>query len=79
MPYLIELYANNYVETFFRKATRGNDKGKLILDPTASTFVHRLRDGSKLVVHGETVEAGGTCTRRLTITCREEQTRGDQA
>lgn len=76
VPYLIELYADNYVDKLFRKATRGNDKGKLILDPEASTFVHQLRDGNELIVKGETVEVNGTYTRRLTISCRDEFAQG---
>ena len=76
VPYLIELYADNYVDKLFRKATRGNDKGKLILDPEASTFVHHLRDGNELIVQGETVEVNGTYTRRLTISCCNEKLQG---
>jgi hypothetical protein len=59
-----------------RKLTRGNDKGLLVLDPKVSTYVHRLSDGSELVVQGETVEVNGTYTRRLTISCRNELTQG---
>lgn len=75
-PYLIELYALHYVGTLFRAATRGNDKGLLILDPSASTYEHRLRDGSKLVVQGETIDFDGSYTRRLTISYRKEHLQG---
>lgn len=72
VPYLVELYANNYVKKVFRMATRGNDKGKLILDPTASTFIHCLRDGTELVVEAKTIEVDEKQTRRLTISCRDQ-------
>jgi hypothetical protein len=78
-PYLIEQYARHYVSALFRAATRGNDKGKLILDPEASTYVHRLSNGNELVVQGETVEVDGAFTRRLTIACRSELTQGASA
>ncbi len=74
--FLIEAFAQNYRGHLLRKLTRGNDKGLLVLDPKVSTYVHRLSDGSELVVQGETVEVEGTFTRRLTITCREQITEG---
>lgn len=77
MPlFLIEAFAQNYRDHLLRKLTRGNDKGLLVLDPKVSTYVHRLSDGSELVVQGETVEVNGTYTRRLTISCRNEQLHG---
>jgi hypothetical protein len=76
VPYLIQLYANNYVEKLFRVATRGNDKGRLILDSSASTYLHKLNNGGALVVQGETVEVDGALTRRLTVSCCDEQTQG---
>ena len=77
MPlFLVEAFAQNYRDHLLRKLTRGNDKGLLVLDPKVSTYVHRLSDGSELVVQGETVEVNGTYTRRLTISCRNELTQG---
>jgi hypothetical protein len=77
MPlFLIEAFAQNYRDHLLRKLTRGNDKGLLVLDPKVSTYVHRLSDGSELVVQGETFEVNGTYTRRLTISCRKEQLHG---
>ena len=77
MPlFLLEAFAQNYRDHLLRKLTRGNDKGLLVLDPKVSTYVHRLSDGSELVVQGETVEVNGTYTRRLTISCRKEQLHG---
>lgn len=77
MPlFLVEAFAQNYRDHLLRKLTRGNDKGLLVLDPKVSTYVHRLSDGSELVVQGETVEVNGTYTRRLTISCRNEQLHG---
>jgi hypothetical protein len=77
MPlFLIEAFAQNYRDHLLRKLTRGNDKGLLVLDPKVSTYVHRLSDGSELVVQGETFEVNGTYTRRLTISCRNEQLHG---
>ncbi len=74
--YLIEKYACHYVDALLRTVTRGKDKGLLILNPEASTYVHRLRDGNELIVQGETVEVDGTYTRRLTISCRNELAQG---
>ena len=77
MPlFLIEAFAQNYRDHLLRKLTRGNEKGLLVMDPEASTYVHRLRDGTEFVVNGETIEVEGTFTRRLTITCREQITEG---
>ena len=77
MPlFLVEAFAQNYRDHLLRKLTRGNDKGLLVLDPKVNTYVHRLSDGSELVVQGETVEVNGTHTRRLTISCRNEQLHG---
>lgn len=77
MPlFLIEAFAQNYRDHLLRKLTRGNDKGLLVLDPKVSTYVHRLSDGSELVVQGETIEFNGGYTRRLTISCRNEQLHG---
>lgn len=72
VPYLVALYASHYVATLFRTVTRGKDKGLLILDPSACTYVHGLSDGSELVIDGETVQIDGTYTRRLTISCRTQ-------
>jgi hypothetical protein len=74
--YLIEQYARHYVDALFRTVNRGNDKGLLILNPEASTYVHRLSSGNELIVQGETVEVDGTYTRRLTISCRNELAQG---
>jgi hypothetical protein len=74
--FLVEAFAQNYRDHLLRKLTRGNDKGLLVLDPKVSTYVHRLSDGSELVVQGETVEVNGTYTRHLTISCRNEQLHG---
>ncbi|HRK37285.1 MAG TPA: hypothetical protein PK347_02760 [Burkholderiaceae bacterium] len=74
--FLIEAFAQNYRDHLLRKLTRGNDKGLFVLDPAASTYVHRLRDGTDLVVQAETVEVGGTYTRRLTITRRDQVVEG---
>lgn len=74
--FLVEAFAQNYRDHLLRKLTRGNEKGLFVLDPEASTYIHRLRDGTDLVVNGETVEVDGTFTRRLTITCREQITEG---
>lgn len=74
--FLIEAFAQHYHEHLQRKLTRGNEKGLFVLDPKASTYVHRLRDGTELVVQAETVEVEGTCTRRLTITCRDQIVEG---
>ena len=77
MPlFLIEAFAQNYRAHLLPKLTRGNDKGLLVLDPKVSTYVHRLSDGSELVVQGETTEVNGAFTRRLTISCRKEQLQG---
>ena len=76
VPLVIEQYAKNYVTKLFRAASRGNDKGLLVLDPTASTYAHRLNDGNELVVQGETIEVDGNYTRRLTITCCDKQAQG---
>jgi hypothetical protein len=76
VPFVIEQYAKNYTTKLFRAASRGNDKGLLVLDPTASTYAHRLSDGNELVVQGETIEVDGNYTRRLTITCCDKQTQG---
>lgn len=74
--FLVEAFAQNYQEHLLRKLTRGNEKGLFVLDPAASTYVHRLRDGTELVVQAETVEVEGTYTRRLTITCRDQVMEG---
>jgi hypothetical protein len=74
--FLVEAFARNYRDSLLRKLTRGNDKGLLILNPEASTYVHRLSNGNELIVQGETVEVNGTYTRRLTISCRNELTQG---
>jgi hypothetical protein len=74
--FLIEAFAQSYRDHLFRKLTRGNEKGLFVLDPAASTYVHRLRDGTELVVQAETVEVEGTYTRRLTITCRHQIVEG---
>jgi hypothetical protein len=79
VPFVIEQYAKNYAAKLFRAASRGNDKGLLVLDPTASTYVHRLSDGNELVVQGETIQVDGEYTRRLTISCRNELTLGVSA
>lgn len=76
VPFVIQQYAKNYAAKLFRAASRGNDKGLLVLDPTASTYVHRLSDCNELIVLGETVEIEGYYTRRLTISCRDEQLHG---
>lgn len=79
MPlFLIEAFAQNYRDHLLRKLTRGNDKGLLVLDPKVSTYVHRLSDGSQLIVQSETVEVKGIYTRRLTISCREQITEGGE-
>ena len=74
--YLIEQYARHYADALLRTVTRGKDKGLLILNPDASTYVHRLRDGNDLVVQGETIEINDTYTRRLTISCRNDSMKG---
>lgn len=74
--YLIEQYARNYADSLLRTVTRGKDKGLVIVNPEASTYVHRLSSGNELIVQGETVEINGTYTRRLTISCRDEQVQG---
>lgn len=74
--YLIEQYARHYVDALLRTVTRGKDKGLLVLDPKASTYVHCLRDGNELIVQGDTIEVNGAYTRRLTISCRNEQLHG---
>ena len=74
--FLIEAFAQNYRDHLLRKLTRGNDKGLLVLDPKVSNYVHRLSDGSELVVQGETVDFDGSYIRRLTISCRNEQLHG---
>lgn len=74
--YLIEAYARNYGIKLLRKLTRGNDKGLYVLDPTASTYVHRLSNDSELIVQGESVEFEGKYTRRLIISCRKLQSQG---
>lgn len=74
--FLIEAFAQNYQEHLMRKLTRGNEKGLFVLDPKASTYLHRLRDGTELVVQAESVEVEGTYTRRLTITCHDQIVEG---
>ena len=74
--FLVEAAARNTHEKLLRVLTRGNDKGLYVLDSKASTYVHRLSDGSELVVQGETVEVEGAYTRQLTITCRNESALG---
>lgn len=74
--FLVEAFAQNYHNRLLRKLTRGNEKGLFVLDPAASTYVHRLRDGAELVVQAETVEVEGTFIRRLTITCRDQIVEG---
>lgn len=74
--YLIEQYARHYVDSLLRTVNRGKDKGLLILNPEASTYVHRLSSGNELIVQGETVEVDGGYTRRLTISCRNESMKG---
>jgi hypothetical protein len=75
VPYLIQQYANNYVEKLFRVATRGNDKGRLILDSSASTYLHKLNNGGALVVQAETVDKNGQYARRLIIATEPEVSR----
>ena len=74
--FLIEAFAQNYRDHLLRKLTRGNDKGLLVLDPKVSNYVHRLSDGSELVVQGETVDFDGGYIRQLTITCRNDSALG---
>jgi hypothetical protein len=79
VPYVIQLYANNYVEKLFRVATRGNDKGRLILDPSASEYTHSLKCGSALVVQGETIKKGEHFTRRLVVSLKSAVNAGVSA
>jgi hypothetical protein len=69
MPlFLVEAFARHYCETLLRELTRGNERGRMILDPDASTYMHPIASGGALVVRAETVENDGQFTRRLTIT-----------
>lgn len=74
--FVMEAFANYYCENLLRELTRGHEKGHSVLDVKASTFVHRLRQDSELIVRAETVDANGVYVRRLTITCRHEHADG---
>lgn len=74
--FLVEAAARNTHEKLLRTLTRGNDKGLWVLDPAASTYVHRLSNGSELVVKGATVKVEGAYTRQLTITRRNQTALG---
>jgi hypothetical protein len=66
--FVIEAFALNYRKKLLRKLTRGNEKGRMILEPIASSYEHPIASGGALVVRAETVENDGQFTRRLTIT-----------
>jgi hypothetical protein len=70
--FLIEAFARHYRESLLRVLTRGNEKGRSVLDPTASTYEHPIASGGALVVNAETVEHEGQYIRRLTITFVKE-------
>ena len=77
--YLVEQYARHYMKAVFRPVTRGNDKGCLILDESASKYVHPLGDGSTLIVKGATIKLDGHTTRTLTISCGDATGAGGAA
>lgn len=77
--FLVEQYARHYTNGVFRPVTRGNDKGRFILDPLASNYVRQLGDGSVLIVKGATIKVDGHATRTLTISCGDLSSAGEAA
>ncbi len=75
-PFFVEAFALHYRKSLLRVLTRGNEKGRSVLDPTASTYEHPIASGGALVVNAETVEHEGQYIRRLTITFVKEMQKG---
>ena len=79
IPLLIERYAKRNTELLLRELTRGSKKGLFVVDPRASIYEHFLEKNLSIVVQGETIEVDGANTRRLTITCRNNQIQGEKS